>query len=389
MGMILTIRRGLVFVQILCLSSCISCREGGGGRRNVAPYPVYKEGATAIDIKVIPGTIDIKEVFDSVKYVHLETSDEYLIGEIKKIVNHNDKYYILDCWKTKQLLRFDSAGHFEKSFGRIGQGPGEYIQPTDFMVTSSNVIILDQFAHKLLFFNMDGDYIRSVSLRYKIHAITSLGNDSLLLAKTGNNRRTDIEDYELVVMNTNGDIKLKGIENPYRLNYSLSGYDSQRMNDRTIYCRPMNRIIYEITDTCIKERYHLNILDSPLPANYEELCNGKYENFMEDYEGRYNYFSGQFIEVENALFFTVTNTNNQRIAVVYNKHSKELRSGLLEFRSGGNQSDVMMVYVLLSINNCMTVRGNDIIGYIDPSYIPGKEEDNPILFSFQIKNREN
>jgi Txe/YoeB family toxin of Txe-Axe toxin-antitoxin module len=347
-------------------------------------YPVYDE-KTEINVGIGSEIIDIKDMLDSVRYIHLETSDECLIGEINKIVYYDDKYYILDRAKTKKLLCFDSTGHFERLFGRTGQGPGEYVEPTDFMVTSSYMIILDQFAHKLLFFDRDGNYIHSLPLKYKIHAITSLDNDSLFLAKAGDNRHTDIENYELLIMNVNGEVKLKGIKNPYQIKYSLSGYYSQRMNDRIIYCKPMANTIYEITDTHIKERYQLNILNSPLPRNYEKSCGGRYENFIENYKGKYNYFSGQFIETGKCLFFIITNTANQPVTIVYNKYTKKIKSGIWGMHGGENQVD-MMAFIVLSIHNYMTVNGNNIIGYIDSSYIPGIEHNNPVLFSFQIKD---
>jgi hypothetical protein len=370
-------------MQIVCsLLLCVSCKDNTQG--NVTLYPVYDEEKVVVNIGVSSGTIDINEVLDSVEFVHLETSDECLLGEIDKIICQGDKYYILDRTKTKRLLRFDSAGRFEKHFGRTGQGPGEYIEPTDFIVTSSNVIILDQFAHKLLFFNMEGDYTRSLSLKYKIHAITSLSGDSLFIAKAGDNRHTDVEDYELLVMDANGEVKFKGIENEFQMKYSLSGYYSQKMNGRVIYCKPMSKIIYEVTDTCIKERYHLNILNSPLPENYEELCDGQYEMFMKNYKGKYNYFSGQFIETEKSLFCTVVNTDNQLIPIIYDKYTKEIKSGRWVVHGRGNQIG-LTAFVPLSISHYMTVNGNNIVGYIDSSYIPDKGDSNPILVLFQIR----
>ncbi|MDR2131103.1 MAG: hypothetical protein LBP56_08090, partial [Odoribacteraceae bacterium] len=57
--------------------------------------------------------------------------------------------------------------------------------------------------------------------------------------------------------------------------------------------------------------------------------------------------------------------------------------GLLEMHGKGNQFN-MMALIVLSITNYMTVNGNNIIGYINSYYIPDKEDNNPVLFSFQI-----
>ena len=372
----------LSFCGIICLLLCISCKKDL--QSGALFFPVNSDTKTIINIDVNSEIMSIENMIDSVKYTPLETSDACLIGEINKIICNDNKYYILDRTKTKALFCFDSQGHFVQQYGNVGQGPGEYVEPTDFMLTSSHLIILDQFAHKLLYFDMDGKFSHTVSLKYKIHAITALENDSLFLAQAGDNRNTDFSDYELLVMDTKGDVRLKGINNPYQIKYSISGYNSQLMNGRTIYCKPMSSCIYEITKTEMKERYYLNITNRPLPENYEKSCDGNYEKFMRNYKGSYNYFSGQFIETDKFLFFTVINTQNLPIAVICNKESKEIKSGLMGIQGNSTKRNEIK-YITFSINNYMTVDKNHIIGYVNSHYIANKEEDNPVLVSFKLK----
>jgi hypothetical protein len=374
------------FVAVIaCFLLFASCKKNVQSATSL--FPVNSDNKTTINIDINSEIINIGDVIDSVEYTPLETTDDCLIGEINKIIYHDNKYYILDRVKAKTLFCFDAKGRFERKFGNLGQGPGEYVEPTDFMLTPSNIIIFDQFARKLLFFNMDGTFSYSVALKYKMHAITSLENDSLFLATLGDNRNTDLADYELLVMDTKGEVRLKGIHNPYRMNYSLSGYNSRLMNGRTIHAKPMSSSIYEITETEMTERYHLNITNRPLPKNYEELCKGNYENFMKNYKGSYNYFSGQFIETDKFLFFTVVNTKNMPVSVIYNKESGEIKSGILGMHGGNGSKFDKIGFIVLSINSYMTVNKNNIIGYVDASYMSDKEEeDNPILFSFKLKD---
>jgi hypothetical protein len=347
-------------------------------------FPINSDSKAILNIDINSEIISLEDIVDSVKYTPLETSNDCLIGEINKIIYNDNQYYILDRTKTKTLFCFDSQGRFIRKFGNPGQGPGEYVEPTDFMLTSSNVIILDQFSHKLLCFNKDGKFSHAISLKYKIHAITSLQNDSLFLVQSGDNRNTDFRDYELLIMDTKGDVKLKGIHNPYQIKYSLSGYNSKLMNGITIYSKAMSSCIYEITKTEMKERYYLNIIDRPLPENYEKLCDGNYENFVKNYKGSYNYFSGQFIETEKFLFFTLINTKNLPITVICNKESKEIKSGIIGIQGNSTKYDEIK-YIIFSINNYLTVDKNNIIGYFDSHYIADKEDNNPILVSFKLK----
>ncbi|GHT08203.1 6-bladed beta-propeller [Bacteroidia bacterium] len=366
---------------------CISCKHNTQ-QSNALLFRVDSENKTAISINInadISNIIDFTNLIDSFQYTPLEVSDECLIGAINKIIYHNNTYYILDREKAKALFCFDSNGHFERKIGNIGQGPGEFVQPTDFILTSSHIIILDQFAHKLLFFNLNGEFSHTINLKYKVHGITSLANDSLFLAKPGDNRNSDVADYELLVMDVNGEVRLKGIYNPYQLKYSISGYNSQIMNGKTIYAKPMSCYIYEITESEMKERYYLNITNNSLPKNYEELCEGNYENFIKNYKENYNYFSGQFIETDKFILFTVKNTKNLPVIIIYDKDSQEMKSGIMGANSSSPKFNEIKS-IVFSIGNYLTVDGNHIIGAVDSYYISGKGEDNPLLFWFSLKN---
>lgn len=375
------------FCGFVCILLCISCKHNTQ-QSNALLFRVDSENKTAISINInadISNIIDFTNLIDSFQYTPLEVSDECLIGAINKIIYHNNTYYILDREKAKALFCFDSNGHFERKIGNIGQGPGEFVQPTDFILTSSHIIILDQFAHKLLFFNLNGEFSHTINLKYKVHGITSLANDSLFLAKPGDNRNSDVADYELLVMDVNGEVRLKGIYNPYQLKYSISGYNSQIMNGKTIYAKPMSCYIYEITESEMKERYYLNITNNSLPKNYEELCEGNYENFIKNYKENYNYFSGQFIETDKFILFTVKNTKNLPVIIIYDKDSQEMKSGIMGANSSSPKFNEIKS-IVFSIGNYLTVDGNHIIGAVDSYYISGKGEDNPLLFWFSLKN---
>lgn len=131
----------------------------------------------------------------SVELIPLETSNQCMIGHIDKIIYKNSKYYLLDRRQSKSIFRFDWTGRFEGKIGHIGRGPGEYIEPTDFIVNHTGIIVLNQYTRRLLFYTPAGKIIS------------------------------------------------KGIHNRYSMNYS-SGYSCQQSANGILYHKSLRSTIY-------------------------------------------------------------------------------------------------------------------------------------------------
>jgi hypothetical protein len=124
----------LLFLNtVIILFLCAACKEKietGAGLFHTSNSKVI-----TIDVENVSSEIiKVDDILDSVKFTALETADDCLIDNIDKIIYHDNKYYVLDCRKTRSLLCFDTDGRFVRKFGSVGQGPGEYVEPTDFMI---------------------------------------------------------------------------------------------------------------------------------------------------------------------------------------------------------------------------------------------------------------
>jgi hypothetical protein len=93
----------------------------------------------------------IDSIVQDLQFIELETTEKSIIGEIDKIKFVDNKYYILDEHQRKCVFVFDDKGKFLYTVGQQGRGPGEYIQPNDFVVTNSEIVILDGFGKKFIF----------------------------------------------------------------------------------------------------------------------------------------------------------------------------------------------------------------------------------------------
>jgi len=86
-------------------------------------------------------------------------------GEIYQAVDmlvFKEYIYILN-WKPVGIYKFDLQGKRIAKSGRRGQGPGEFIYPGNIKIFKGYIIFLE-FNKKILFFNLELDFIKEVKL---------------------------------------------------------------------------------------------------------------------------------------------------------------------------------------------------------------------------------
>jgi hypothetical protein len=96
------------------------------------------------------------------------------------VVDDSGTIYALD-FKDRKIKVFDNSGHFIRSFGEHGQGPGELDMPAGIHLTPDNKLIIeDATARKLVYFTLEGTYIKHISLADRMALV------SLLMDNEGN-----------------------------------------------------------------------------------------------------------------------------------------------------------------------------------------------------------
>ena len=290
----------------------------GCGAPQSADHRIDESRATTIKIATSNDTPDLDTIVRNHKFPRLETSEECLVGEVYKLSCRNKKYYILDRHLQKALFVFDEEGKFRNRIGRRGRGPGEFIEPTDFIVSDSTVTVFDMFGHKLLYYNPDGTFIRSVRLPYSIYEIESGGDGSAIYAVGGDNSKCDsLKNYELLEIGPEGDIRAKVYKNKYSMDFS-NKYDLQGFDEDVIYKKAFRPAVYMLRDKKLYAKYIFDIPSHALPGDYEKLCRGNFERFIKQYRGEYTYFNGQFWETDRYAGIGIT-AKRMPYLVVYDK----------------------------------------------------------------------
>lgn len=158
-------------LRIFVIFLCFSCSHNESN--NVVSFDMD------IDISRI---VNPKTIIDSIGIIRLETNEESLIGKINKIIVSNDVIYVFDS-KRQAILFFDIDGKYLNQIHRVGKGPGEYIRIGDFCLNNErNEIILLTDGRKLVFYSLDGGFLRTKRLHRAVcHFVECLSKDTLLL----------------------------------------------------------------------------------------------------------------------------------------------------------------------------------------------------------------
>lgn len=350
-------------IIIICLISCDSTQSADR---------IDESRATTIKIATNNGTPDLDSIVRNHKFTLLETSEECLVGEVYKLSCRNKKYYILDRHLQKALFVFDEEGKFRNRIGRRGRGPGEFIEPTDFIVSDSTVTVFDMFGHKLLYYNPDGTFIRSVRLPYSIYEIESGGDGSAIYAVGGDNSKCDsLKNYELLEIGPEGDIRAKVYKNKYSMDFS-NKYDLQGFDEDVIYKKAFRPAVYMLRDKNLYAKYIFDIPSHALPGDYEKLCRGNFERFIKQYRDEYTYFNGQFWETDRYAGIGIT-AKRMPYLVVYDKDTHRTVTGLVGITFGGNEPDRNGLFATV-MNGPVDVAENRITGVLDEARLsPGMQ----------------
>ena len=125
--------------------------------------------------------------FAEAKLVPLPTADDLIIGKIRRI-RTSDKYICLSDWNA--IYRFSRSGEFLGKIEKKGQGPDEYSDIMDFIITGDDEIAVLTEGRRILFYSWDGKMTKEVKLDPSLNSalMTQLGDK--LLMNIGNFTRS-------------------------------------------------------------------------------------------------------------------------------------------------------------------------------------------------------
>lgn len=119
--------------------------------------------------------VSTKELFSDIQVIPLETTPESLIRDITQIKFFEGRYYIHD-YRRSQIFVFDREGRFQFALNEKGDGPGQYLNLSDFAIDTArrNLVVLCAVSNALFFYDLGGKFIEKKRLPDIAGAYSSL-----------------------------------------------------------------------------------------------------------------------------------------------------------------------------------------------------------------------
>jgi hypothetical protein len=319
--------------------------------------------------------LDVALISDSIKAVKLSTDEDNIIGCVQKIIYNDERLFILDRKKSKGIFVFSKDGQFLNKIGTLGQGPGEYAEPTDFDVYDGKVYVLDQLQSRLNIYELDGEYVSSKRMPFIATAL-SIANDSTIYFNNidaDNQHLNDLINYSIYITDSN--FKINGCA-LYREHGKYSSVLADNLLNRysgaIYYHAPLTNTIYKIDGERIAPFYKIDFGKKSLPKDM--LLNENWKNFTsESVQSSYYIFDSIFCVASNWLYFTYIDNHVKKHAF-YDKNSNNIYSSptVIDYK-----------YNKTEIGNVLTATGNILIS-VNEIF----SDDNPLIYFIYMKNSD-
>ncbi len=310
------------------------------------------------------------EVFDSIRLVKLETSNHCLIGNINRIVHYKNKFYILDRHIAKALFVFDDYGKFCGRIGKIGKGPGEYINIDYFHIDpiSEEILIYDRFKNEIISYDIIGNFNNTQKLKNRIEAFSTINSEffALFFNYYGSEDIKVLPKHNLHIINKNGKVQFKSFNRSNSKIPSIEYSNSFFNNENDVLFNPSfeNRI-FVIDSNRISVKYRFDFGAKTISNEFIESIVKSEKSKKDVYEKIENSdkaYIHNFLETSNYLVLTVS-IKKVLCNIYYSKITGVLKYANIYLND-------MYGIIPGSHNLYRSSRENTILSYFIPSDIP-------------------
>jgi hypothetical protein len=216
------------------------------------------------EVELITNELKFTDIVDEYKYVKLETNDSCLIGNVKQLLIHESKIYVL----SDGVFCFNMDGKFLFSILQKGRGPGEFLKIENIGIDDDRLYLVS--TRKILFYNSNsGEYLKSINTEYYITYLYLYGNNMYMDVlsnpqnkpdKIGRFYSSQLDDQK-VIEGILPDISNKFMSSPF-VTYNKCLY----------YTDPLLVQVYKVHNKTIEPYIYFNFGDqTPTTADVEKL----------------------------------------------------------------------------------------------------------------------
>lgn len=156
----------------LLLVSCNKNNSANLNHLNVVAVKslIHNSELISCDLTKLKDTVDLplSLFIEDLQLIKLDNRDEALVGNSNTIVT--DKHILVRNRQQNPYKLFNREGEFITTIGAYGQGPNEYLNVYDEWLDekSGQIFILPWQSDKLLRFDLQGNPLEAINLRYRV-----------------------------------------------------------------------------------------------------------------------------------------------------------------------------------------------------------------------------
>jgi len=277
---------------VLCSTKVISWAP------QIFPNVLFKE------IKIDPGKYEkvlLSDIADSFWLIPLDSNPEGMFSIATKVLISDDKIFISDSQNSQMLFCFSISGKFLFNIDRLGRGPGEYGEITDFTLDKQNkkIIIADRDNNAVLLFDYSGKYLKTIKCELYFDYLAHLSGTRLLLMTdhSTNDNLPENKQYQALVYDYEANKVLKGF-------IEFDGESNRVMNIKGIFNNISENSlapVFYVTGT--RSLWALN--DETL-INFVNISFGK-KNLPDDFLDKQDYFAQEKYYKEGTYIYGLEN----------------------------------------------------------------------------------
>jgi hypothetical protein len=225
-------------------------------------HPEEKIGAYKVDLKSWPKEADtLDNLVSKIRVIALETRPECLIGTIKGLYQNDQGFYLLT--DKIQIMHFDLTGRFIWKIDKKGKGPGEYQYIFDFALDDKGLILLDSSGKKLLFYDLNGQFIKEITNVPAGIGITCSGMEYLAILH-GRAASLPLQKRELSIIRLDGTAVSTFF--PFDKNEGMSLFSSftRTSTGKVLFHPHFEPVIYEISGASIDTLIRFDFQQAPV-----------------------------------------------------------------------------------------------------------------------------
>ena len=305
-----------LFICLFFLIKLTGCNNGDGTSRN-------KDG-DLLKIDVDPLKEDYtktSELFDDSQIIKIETGENIVIGDIKKLIVFNNLYFLHDHRPKHALFCVNNAGKVLYKIQNIGRGPGEFQYISDFDIDEQKnaICIYDARLSKINFYDLiTGEYMYEKTIDqvfasgFKINEET----DRIYWYNDGDT----YSPFNLIITDLEGNIIGEFLKYDGPKDLVAKATNFHEFNKNMYFYYGLTDTIFSITRDAVNPFIYINFGKHKIPKKYKKGSLKEIFSAIHDLDNSVGFITN-FIENEKYIFFNYSRNFNMQMAL-YSKKNK-------------------------------------------------------------------